>query len=754
MTATTELDLPVIGMTCASCARRVESRLNSLAGVDAQVNYATESAHVLLSAPVPVDVLIDAVRSAGYDALPPQADEDALESATQAQGRSLALHLWVSMGLAIPVVLMSMIPALHVDGWAWVIAALTTPIVLWGALPFHRAALRNARHGAASMDTLISIGTVAAYAWSMWALIWGGADTGTMTMSLGSPVASGLGDLGPPALYFDVAAAVPVFVLAGRYFESRAKRRSSAALRALIDLRIDRVHVLDGAVEREISLADLQVGMTFVVRPGERVATDGRVISGESSIDESLITGESLPVPVAPGSRVTGATVNLEGRLTVEAEGVGADTKLAHITRLVAAAQSGKAPVQRLADRISAIFVPVVLVIASLTWVTWWLTSGEVQPAFTACVAVLIIACPCALGLATPIALLMGTGRGAQLGILISGPEVLEASRTVRTVLLDKTGTVTTGTMRVVGTVAADAVSAGELMQWAAAVEERSEHPLARAVLAAAGPTGFTGNDVTGFSTQPGRGAWADVAGHRIRVGSPEWVLSESSVDVVPSWLVDPLTEWEGLGAAVMLVSRDDQVVGLIAARDQPRATSAQAISCFRSMGITPALVTGDSEQAARVVAHEVGIDLVLARVAPEEKVALVERYRREGPVAMIGDGVNDAAALAAADLGISMSSGADVAIEASDITVMRNDLLAAVDALRLSKRTLRTIRQNLFWAFAYNIAMIPLAALGLLNPLLAGAAMAFSSVFVVANALRLRRFTPLPARVAFTPVT
>ena len=734
-----EIDLPVIGMTCASCARRVENRLNTIEGVEATVNYATESAHVTLVRDVPLATLLDAVRSAGYQALPPQAEESEADSASAAQARSLAVHLWVSMALAVPVVLISMIPPLHFAGWQWTVAALTTVVVFWGASPFHRATWRNARHGAASMDTLISLGTVAAYGWSMWALIWGGAGDSMADMLAADPMSGGA-----PGLYFEVAAAVPVFVLAGRYFESRAKRRSSAALRALFSLRSDRVRIIEGSTEREIPMSELVVGMSFVVRPGERIATDGTVVSGESSIDASLITGESLPIAVSPGDSVVGATVNLDGRLVVRATGVGADTKLAQITRLVSAAQSGKAPVQRLADRISGIFVPAVLVIAMLTWIAWWLITHDVQLAFTACVAVLIIACPCALGLATPIALLMGTGRGAQLGILLAGPEVLEASRTVQTVLLDKTGTVTTGTMRVVAVVCPPegTVDEASVLNLAALIESRSEHPLARAVVAASQGSGQQSGtpDVDDFRAVPGRGAQARVNGVLVQVGQPAWVIGELGLAAEPSWVTAARDTWEDRGAATMLVGREG-VIGLIAARDEPRPTSRQAVAAFSSMGIMPVLVTGDSERAAHATAQEVGIETVIARVAPEEKVGVVERARGEGPVAMIGDGVNDAAALATADLGIAMSSGSDIAMEASDITLMRNDLLAAVDAIRLSKRTLRTIRQNLFWAFAYNVAMIPLAALGLLSPLLAGAAMAFSSVFVVANALRLRRF-------------
>ena len=738
-----EIDLPVIGMTCASCARRVENRLNAVEGVQATVNYATESAHVRLEREVPIATLVDAVRAAGYQALPPQTDESETDSATATQARSLSLHLWVSLGFALPVVLISMVPALHFPGWAWVVAVLTTPVVLWGAWPFHRAAWRNARHGSASMDTLISIGSLAAYGWSMWALIWGGASEGMSDMLAPSSMVNG----GPPGLYFEVAAAVPVFVLAGRYFESRAKRRSSAALRALLNLRNDRVWVLDDSTEREIPMSALTVGMSFVVRPGERIATDGVVDSGESSVDASLITGESLPVAVGPGDTVVGATVNLDGRLVVRATGVGADTRLAQITRLVSAAQSGKAPVQRLADRISGVFVPAVLVIATITWFVWWLTTHDVQFAFTACVAVLIIACPCALGLATPIALLVGTGRGAQLGILIAGPEVLEASRAVHSVLLDKTGTVTTGSMRVVAVVCPPDASWDEhaVLEAAAAIEWRSEHPLARAVVSANATSDRSAEswDVHGFRAHPGRGAQGHVAGELVRVGRPAWVLDELEIGHEPSWVAAARDAWESVGAATMLVSSGAAVIGMIAARDEPRSTSAQAIAAFRSLGITPVLVTGDSERAGRAIAEQVGIATVIARVAPDEKVRVVERAREHGPVAMVGDGVNDAAALASADLGIAMSSGSDIAMEASDITVMRNDLLAAVDAIRLSKRTLRTIRQNLFWAFAYNVAMIPLAALGLLSPLLAGAAMAISSVFVVANALRLRRFAP-----------
>ncbi|MFA7324994.1 MAG: copper-translocating P-type ATPase, partial [Candidatus Nanopelagicales bacterium] len=610
-----------------------------------------------------------------------------------------------------------------------------TPVVFWGGWPFHRAAWINARHGSATMDTLISIGVGAAFVWSTWALFFGGA--GSLDYHADHSFGGMPDSMQLPALYFEVAAAVPVFVLAGRWFEARAKRRSSAAIRALLTLQIADATVVADGIERLVPLGQLKVGDHFIVRPGERIATDGVVVSGASSIDEALLTGESVPVPVEPGSSVVGATINLDGRLEVEATGVGSDTKLAQIAQLVTAAQSGKAPIQRLADQVSAVFVPAVLAAAVITLALWLVTGHETQQAFTAAVAVLIIACPCALGLATPIALLVGTGRGAQMGIVIRGPETLERSRRITVVLLDKTGTVTTGKVRLQQVIPAPGESVASVLDSAAPVERYSEHPLARAIAAES----HAEREVDGFLSSPGRGAQAFIDAEQVLVGRSEWVIGQLD-GAEPAWFTSAVAQARSQGLAQVAVARGPRLIGLITLADQVRPTSGAAIRELRSMGVTSVLLTGDNEVVGRVVADQVGIDDVIADVHPEGKVAVVEQHQGTGQlVAMIGDGVNDAAALAQADLGIAMSAGSDVAIEASDITLVRNDLLAAVDALRLSRQTLRTIKGNLFWAFAYNVAMIPLAAFGLLSPLLAGAAMAFSSVFVVANSLRLRRF-------------
>ncbi len=740
-------------MTCASCAQLIQGRLNDLPGVEATVNYATESARVRLSGAAGLDRVMRAIRNAGYQPLPPEGSAD---DALQEQGLRLRWHLVISAALALPVVLLSMIPVLQFPGWQWLVLLLTTPVVFWGAWPFHRAAILNLRHGAATMDTLISIGVIAAYAWSLWVLLttpageFGYAPSHhLLNLSALGSLDSGLDSgMSAPGLYFEVAAAVPVFVLAGRWFESRAKRGSSAALRALLALRLDRVTVRRAGQEVTIAMEDLQVGDDFIVRPGERIATDGEVVEGSSSVDESLITGESVPVAVTVGTMVVGSTVNIDGYLVVRATGVGADTRLAQVTRLVAAAQAGKAPVQRLADRISAIFVPAVLVLAALTWVSWWVLSGDLQAAFTAAVAVLIIACPCALGLATPIALLMGTTRGAQLGIIIAGPAVLEQTQQVRSIVLDKTGTVTSGRMSVVDcrTVPEPpSVTARVVLEAAAAVEARSEHPIARAIVAAAPATGLA--LVSGFHNTPGSGAQASINGVQVVVGRPDWVQQVLGQQNIETWAAAAIREATEHGQACVSVARGGVLIGVLTLQDTPRSTSKQAITMLQSLGIRPILLTGDSAAAARSIAAQVGIDEVIAEVRPEDKVQQVQRLQAEGErVAMVGDGVNDAAALAEADLGMAMSSGSDVAMEASDITLMRNDLLAAVDAIRLSRSTLRTIRGNLFWAFAYNVAMIPLAALGFLSPLLAGAAMAGSSAFVVANSLRLRAFRGVQA--------
>lgn len=740
MSVTEEIDLPVVGMTCTACARHIEQRLNTIPGVQASVNYATESAHVAMPAGTSVGTLVDAVRAAGYDAIAPDSGVS-LEEAAAAEVRSTRLHFWVSLGFAVPVSLLSMLPMLQFRGWQWVVFALTIPVVTWGAWPFHRAAWLNLRHGTATMDTLISMGVSAAFLWSTWALVLGGAG------ELGYQESHGLGSMPDamqvPALYFEVAAAVPVFVLAGRWFEARAKRRSSSAIRALLTLQIADATVLVDGVEQQVPLGRLRVGDHFIVRPGERIATDGEVVSGESSVDEALLTGESVPVAVAPGSHVVGATVNLDGRLEVRATGVGADTRIAQIAQLVAAAQSGKAPIQRLADRVSAVFVPAVLAAALVTLLAWLLTGHSAQQAFSCAVAVLIIACPCALGLATPIALLVGSGRGAQLGIVIRGPETLEQSRRVTTVLLDKTGTVTTGRVQVQQVLPAPGRSIGEVLDAAGPLEAFSEHPLARAIAAME----HAPAQVEGFRNQPGRGALGQVGGAAVIVGRPSWVVDQLPAAAADDWLAPAVRQAQRDGLAQVAVSRDGELIGLVTLADTVRVSSAQAVQALAGLGIESILLTGDSAVVGRVVADRVGIRQVIADVHPEGKVAVVSEHQAAGRVvAMVGDGVNDAAALAQADLGIAMSAGSDVAIEASDITLVRNDLLAAVDAIRLSRRTLRTIKGNLFWAFAYNVAMLPLAAVGLLSPLLAGAAMACSSVFVVANSLRLRRFRPLAA--------
>ena len=728
---TQSVELAVSGMTCTTCASRIERKLNKLPGVTASVNYATESAHVDFGPDVEVADLLRTIEQTGYAAS--LAADAAVDDAEVA---SLRRRFWVSLALALPVVALAMVPPLQFPGWQWLSLALATIVVAWGAWPFHRAAAINARHAAATMDTLVSLGVLAAYLWSVWALVFGGAGALDYTMSHGLFARS---HDGPPDLYFEVAAAVPVFLLAGRWFEARAKRRSTRALRALAGLAAPDAAVLVEGVEVRTPAAALRVGDRFVVRPGERIATDGVVESGQSAVDTSLLTGEPVPFEVGPGDAVTGATVNVDGTLTVRATRVGADTQLAHMARLVAEAQGGKAPVQRLADRVASIFVPVVIVIALVTLVAWILATGDVEAAFTAAVAVLIIACPCALGLATPTALLVGTGRGAQLGILIRGPEVLEDTRRVNTVILDKTGTVTTGRMSLQDVIAApgeDPVIVGAM---AAAVESPSEHPIGRAIAA-----GIDVLPVDDFRNERGLGVRGIVEGREVAAGRPDWVASTVGAGEAPPSLRARIDAAEGDGMTVVAVGWSGAVRGAMVVADSPRPSSAHAVSLLRGLGLEPVLVTGDNLRTAESVAASVGITRVRAGVLPQEKVEIVHGLQAEGRVvAVIGDGVNDAPALAQADLGIAMGTGTDAAIEASDLTLVRADLMAAVDAIRLSRSTLRTIKGNLFWAFAYNVAMIPLAAAGLLNPLLAGAAMALSSVFVVANSLLLRRFRP-----------
>ncbi|WP_407650303.1 heavy metal translocating P-type ATPase [Cellulomonas edaphi] len=797
-------------MTCASCVARVEKRLGRLPGVSATVNLPLEQAHVEVrvpeheqAGPAGTDELVAAVRAAGYDAtvlrtsapagqdrrpaphashepggmagmdprehalsghtMAPGHDMDPDEDTsapTDARGAELRTRLRYAAVATVPVVLVSMIPALQFTGWQWVVAALALPVVTWGAWPFHRAAFRAARHGASTMDTLVSIGIVAATGWSLWALLLGGAGELGMTMTPTLwPRAAHEGTT--PELYFEVASVVTTFLLAGRYAEHRSRRRAGDALRALLDLGAKDVALLvtvDGRrTERRAPVSELRVGDEFAVRPGEKVATDGVVVSGSSAVDASLLTGEPVPVDVGPGDEVTGATINTSGALVVRATRVGEETRLAQIGRLVAAAQTGKAPVQRLADRISAVFVPVVLVLALGTLAAWLLAGSDAQQAFTAAVAVLIIACPCALGLATPTALLVGTGRGAQLGILIKGPEILEQTRAVDTVVLDKTGTVTQGRMSLVDVLVTDG-SADEVLRYAGAVEQLAEHPIAQAIAAASvrdassdvGADGVPiGSDqVLDFRAEPGRGVVGVVRtahsglglGRRVLVGRPAW-LREQGIDTAT--LQERFDATEADGATAVMVAWDGSVRGALVLRDPVKDSSRQAVDDLRALGLRPVLLTGDNAGAARAAAREVGITDVIAQVLPADKAEVVSRLQAEGAhVAMVGDGVNDAAALATADLGLAMGTGTDVAIEAADLTLVRGDLRSAAQAIRLSRRTLRVIRQNLFWAFAYNVAAIPLAALGLLNPMIAGAAMALSSVLVVGNSLRLRRFS------------
>ena len=739
-----EIDLAIGGMTCASCAARIEKRLNKLDGVTAEVNFATEKARVLVPEGVGVDEVVAQVEATGYSAEVAGAPADVAggdDEDGDAELLALRQRLWVSSLLTAPVVLLAMVPTLQFEHWQWLSLTLAAPVVVWGALPFHRAAWTNLRHGAATMDTLISVGVIAAFGWSLYALFLGEAGDAGMTMAFDLTPSQGSGR---HEIYLEVASAVTVFILAGRYFEARAKRRSGAALRALLELGAKDAAVLRDGVEVRVPVDQLAVGDRFVVRPGEKVATDGVVAEGTSAIDAALLTGESVPVEVGPGDAVTGATVNAGGRLVVRATRVGADTQLAQMARLVEAAQMGKAPVQRLADRVSAVFVPVVITLAVATLGYWLGHGAETTFAVTAAVSVLIIACPCALGLATPTALLVGTGRGAQLGILIKGPEILESTREVGTVVLDKTGTVTTGVMSLVGVHPVDGVDERELLRLVGGVEDASEHPVARAVADAARERVGTLPAVESFANREGLGVEGVVDGRALVVGRPR-LLADWSL-ALPADLEAVLTEAEGRGRTAVAAAWDGEVRGVLVVADTPKPTSRDAVAGLRALGLRPVLLTGDNERAAAAVAAQVGIDAadVIAEVLPQDKVAAVARLQGGGAVvAMVGDGVNDAAALAQADLGLAMGTGTDAAIEASDLTLVRGDLWAAVDAIRLSRRTLRTIKGNLFWAFAYNVAALPLAAAGFLNPMIAGAAMAFSSVFVVSNSLRLRRFRP-----------
>jgi Cu+-exporting ATPase len=737
------LELPIAGMTCASCANRVERGLNRLEGVSASVNYATEKATVDYDpAAVAPEQLVGAVEAAGYSAVLPAPEpesDDAAAHDADAATASLRRRLGLSAVLSVPVLLLSMVPALQFDNWQWLALNLATPVVLWGAWPFHRAAWANLRHGAASMDTLISVGTLAAWLWSLYALFLGEAGTTGMRMAFDLLPQRGQG---ADHIYLETAAVVTTLILAGRFYEATAKRRAGAALRALLELGAKDVGVLDAdGAERRVAVGDLRVGDRFVVRPGEKVAADGVVEAGSSAVDVSMLTGESVPVEVAPGSEVVGATVNAGGRLVVRAMRVGADTALAQIARLVTDAQTGKAPVQRLADRVSGVFVPVVIGLAVVT-LGFWLGAGESASfAFTAAVAVLIIACPCALGLATPTALLVGTGRGAQLGLLIKGPEVLESTRRVDTVVLDKTGTVTTGRMGLVEVVVADGVDGEQALRLVGAVEHASEHPVAQAIARAAAAAGPLPG-VAGFVNRAGLGVEGVVEGHALVVGRPALLDRVQPAMRLTPELDRARRAAEAAGRTAIAAGWDGRARAVFVVADTVKATSAEAVARLRALGLRPVLLSGDNEATARAVAAEVGIEEVIAEVLPGEKADVVGRLQGEGRVvAMVGDGVNDAPALARADLGLAIGTGADVAIEASDLTLVSGDLRAAADAIRLSRATLRTIKQNLGWAFGYNLAAIPLAAAGLLNPVIAGAAMALSSVSVVANALRLRHF-------------
>ena len=717
------IELDISGMTCATCAGRVETALNHLGGVHATVNFATERASVAFDATdtSPTD-MIAAVESIGYGAqlTPPIGSGDHHHDI--GDGDHLRARLLLAAVLALPVILISMIDALMFEGWEWLALALSLPVVTWAGWPFHRAAALNLRHRAATMDTLISVGTTAAFGWSLWAL------------------ASGHGHV-----YFEVASGVTTFILAGRVAEQRAKRRAGDAIRSLLDLGAKDACVLDpDGTERQLPISELRIGMRFVVRPGEKIATDGRVIEGSSAVDTSLVTGESVPVDVNVGDDVVGATISIDGRLVVRATHVGADTQLAHIASMVTAAQSGKAPVQRLADRIAAVFVPVVFALATATLLVWLATGHPADRSVEAAVAVLIIACPCALGLATPTALLVGTGRGAQMGIVIRGPEMLESTRRIDTIVMDKTGTITSGHMTVTGIVAADGTDAGAALRTTGAVEAAAEHPIAAAVATRArealAEDGGALPAVVDFAIERGLGATGTVDGVAVRVGRPSWLAACG--DAIPSVLSAAASDAAVSGHTTVMAAWHGAARLAITVADQPRPSSAAAVQALRDLGLRPILLTGDSEAVARSVGAAVGIDEIHAEVLPADKVALVARLQAEGHVvAMVGDGVNDAAALAQSDLGLTMGTGTDAAIEAGDLTLVRADLTAAVDAIRLSRRTLATIKVNLFWAFAYNVAAIPLAAAGLLQPMIAGAAMAASSVLVVGNSLRLRSF-------------
>ena len=755
-TGAVDVELAVSGMTCASCAARIERTLNKLDGVSASVNYATEKAHVSAPAGVDPHLLIETIEQAGYHAaLPATPTKGAApdDDPSDDDGELVALRhrLIGAVVLSVPVIALAMVPALQFTYWQWASLTLAAPVIVWAAWPFHRAALLNLRHGAATMDTLISVGTTAALLWSLYALFFGTAGQPGMThgFTLTVSASDGAGNI-----YLEVAAGVTMFVLAGRYFEKRSKRRAGAALRALLELGAKDVTVIRDGHQHRIPIGELAIDDEFNVRPGEKIASDGVVVSGTSAVDASMVTGESMPVQVAPADTVTGGTVNAGGHMRVRATRVGADTQLAQMAAMVERAQTGKAHAQRLADRISSVFVPVVIAVAIAVLGAWIGAGYPLQAAFTAAVAVLIIACPCALGLATPTALLVGTGRGAQLGIVIKGPEVLESTRTVDTVVLDKTGTVTTGQMTLVQVTTAPSTTREDVLALAGAVENASEHPVAAAIAAGAAAEVGPLDEVDDFRNFEGRGVRGLVQGRVVTVGRPT-LLAEHGIAVDDPHLNEAQTAAEEAGQTAVLVAWDGRAHAVLAVADAIKPTSAHAIARLAALGMTPILLTGDNQTVADAVAAEVGIDTVIANVLPADKAAVITDLQSDGKVvAMIGDGVNDAAALAHADLGLAMGTGTDAAMHAADITLVRGDLNAAADAIALARTTLKTIKMNLFWAFAYNVAAIPLAALGLLNPMLAGAAMALSSVFVVSNSLRLRAFTSPPHSSSTVPPT
>ena len=743
-----QLDLSVAGMTCGACAVKVEKALNQIPGVTATVNFATESARVTLTDQVSTQQVIERIEKAGYgarlleDTTPEMLDKETLDRVAMLRAR-----LGVSLLAGLPVVALSMIAGLQFENWKWWALALSLPVVLWSAAPFHKAAAMNARHRATTMDTLISLGIIAAMSWSVWALVWGdAADHDGMDMS----------NMDIDHIYMEVAVAVTIFLLAGRYFEARAKRRAGDALRSLLALGARHATVLRDGEEMLIDASQVQVGDLFIVRPGEIIAADGIVCEGSSSLDVSMLTGESVPVDVTVGANVTGTTVNLTGRLVVQATRIGADSTFAQMTRLMRDAQATKAPVQKLADRVSGVFVPTVIMISIATFVVWWVMGDDISQAFTAAVAVLIIACPCALGLATPTALMVGSGRAAQMGIVIKGADVLQGTRRVDTVVFDKTGTVTTGMMQLVAVVCADGVTRSELLSFAGALEHASEHPVAKAIATAARSERGTLQSVTDFENLPGMGTIGLVNGTSVMAGNE--TLMRRKLVLIPAAMNDALVAARTVGNIGILVAINGTVQGVCVVADRPKANSAAAIAALRDLGLRPILLTGDSRATALAVAKQVGIEAdeqhVIAGVLPEEKVRVVADLQARGyAVAMVGDGVNDAAALAQANVGIAMGTGTDVAINASDLTIVSGDLRLVADAILLSRATLRTISANVFWAFAYNTAAIPLAALGLLNPMWAGLAMALSSVFVVTNSLRLRT-TKLTPHTAFVHAT